>query len=177
MQQDKMSLKIIFFNYWINHIIKRISVEFLSEMRLNNSDIFLINQNIWNVQKHIKRKKLSKYTSTQILLQQLYRKRWYVKMTLKNIKKIKMLFFVDKNIINILRKNFEIFVINCIYKTNRFNMFLLNIVDHIFIETTFYIDFAFINKKRENRYVWIFDQFKTLFKNLNIRDFLLLSLI
>ena len=74
-------------------------------------------------------------------------------MILKNIKKIKILFFVDKNIINILRKNFEIFVMNCIYKTNRFNMFLLNIVDHIFIETTFYIDFAFIDRKRENRYV------------------------
>ena len=64
-----------------------------------------------------------------------------------------MLFFVDKNIINILRKNFEIFVMNCIYKTNRFNIFLLNIVDHTFIETTFYIDFAFIDKKRENRYI------------------------
>ena len=115
---------------------------------------------------------MSKYISTQILLQSLYRKQWYIKIAFhENIKEIKTLFFVNKNIKNILCKNLEMLVINYTYKTNRYNMFLLNIVHHIVIKITFYIDFAFIDKEKKNRYMWVIDQLKTLYKSLSIDDF------
>ena len=156
----------------VDVVIKKTFAKFLIDKRLNELDILFINQDIWNAKKKIKRKRLSKYTSTQILLQSLYRKRWYVKIAFhENIKKIKTLFFVDKNIKNILCKNFEMLVMNCTYKTNRYNMSLLNIVDHIVIEITFYIDFAFIDREKKNRYMWVIEQLKALYKSLDIRDF------
>ena len=81
-----------------------------------------------------------------------------------------MLFFVDKNIINTLRKNSEVLVMDCTYKTNRFNMPLLDIVGHTAIGTTFYIGFAFVDREKENRYTWVLDQLKSLFRSLGIRD-------
>ena len=62
------------------------------------------------------------------------------------------------------------FVIDCIYKINRYNMLMLDIVDHIVIEIIFYIDFAFVDREKKNRYMWIIDQLKTLYKSLDIRD-------
>ena len=47
---------------------------------------------------------------------------------------------------------------------------LLDIVDHTAIGTTFYIGFAFIDREKKNRYMWVIEQLKALYKSLGIRD-------
>ena len=107
---------------------------------------------------------MNKYNSIQIILRVFYRKKWYVKVQIvANFKRVKILFFVNKKMINILCKNFEMFIINCIYKINKYDMFLLNIVDHIFINIIFYIDFAFVWTKKKI-YRWMLQQLKKLYK-------------
>ena len=64
------------------------------------------------------------------------------------IKRIKKLFFVNKHIKKILCKNFEIFVMNCTYKINKYDMSMFVVMNHISLNTNFYIDFAFIEKKK-----------------------------
>ena len=61
-------------------------------------------------------------------------------------------------------------IMNCIYKINRYDMFLLDIVDHIFINIIFYIDFAFIYAKKEKIYRWVLQQLKKLYKTLDFRN-------
>ena len=69
----------------------------------------------------------------------------------KKFKREKRMFFVDKSVKKILCKNFEIVMMNCIYKINRYKMSLLSIVDHISLSTTFYIVYVFLaNEKKKN---------------------------
>ena len=114
---------------------------------------------------------MSKYNSIRIILRILYRKRFYVKVQFVKIKKrVKILFFVNKKMMNIICKNFEILIMNCTYKINRYEMFLLNIVDIIFINIIFYIDFAFIYEKKKKIYFWMIQQLKKLYRTFDFRN-------
>ena len=92
---------------------------------------------------------MNKYTSNQIFLLKLHREKWFVKIQLnEKIKRVKRLFFVNKIILeNFLIKNFEILIMNCIYKINRYKMFPLIIVDETILNITFYVAFAFLIDK------------------------------
>ena len=63
-------------------------------------------------------------------------------------KQIKKLFFVNKHVIKILRKNLEIIAINAIYKINKYNISLIIIINHTTLNINFYIVFVFFKKKR-----------------------------
>lgn len=43
-------------------------------------------------------------------------------------------------------------IMNCIYKRNKYRMSLFTIVEHISIDITFYVDFAFLESKRSKNY-------------------------
>ena len=138
---------------------------------MEDPDCLLQNQDIWNAKKVIKRNRLGKYSPTQAILRALYRKRWYVKVQLAAVtKRVKILFFVDKEVMDILCKNFEVLIMDCTYKTNKYGMPLLDIVGHTSIGTTFYIGFAFIYGEKEEVYRWVLQQLKELYKTLGLRD-------
>ena len=65
---------------------------------------------------------------------------------------MKKLFFINKQMIEVLCKNFEVLIMNCTYKTNKYKMFLLTIIKHIVIDFTFIINFVFLIKKTANYY-------------------------
>ena len=68
------------------------------------------------------------------------------------IKRLRKFFFVNNDVKKILCKNFEIFVMNCIYKINKYDMSLMIIMSHIAINISFYIDFAFLKKKEQKNF-------------------------
>ena len=77
------------------------------------------------------------------------------------------LFFFVKNIQQLLlKKNHEILIMNCIYKINRYHMFLFIISDQIAMIINFYVVFCFIVKKTNSDYCWIFIQLKVLYMRL-----------
>ncbi len=155
----------------LTSIIDIVSREFLASERLNNPSSLLTAQDIYNAKKKIRDKRLGKYTSTQALLKHLNHNRWFVKIKLrKNTKKIRRLFFLNKKSEHILSKNFEILVINCIYKTNKYKMSLLMIVKQTSIGTTFYIVFAFLESERPENYVWILKHLKNAYGALDLLD-------
>ena len=74
-------------------------------------------------------------------------------MTLKEMtKKMKQFFFINKQVIETLCKNFEVLIINCTYKTNKYKMSLLTIIEHIVINFTFIVNFVFLIKETANYY-------------------------
>ena len=65
---------------------------------------------------------------------------------------MKKFFFINKQMIKTLCKNFEILIMNCTYKMNKYKMFLLTIIEHIVIDFTFIINFVFLIKEIANYY-------------------------
>jgi hypothetical protein len=145
--------------------------EFLASERLNNPSSLLIAQDIYNAKKKIRGERLGKYTPTQALLKHLNHDRWFVKVKLrKDTKEIRRLFFLNKKSGHILRKNFEVLVMDCTYKTNKYKMPLLTIVGQTSIGTTFHVGFAFLESERPEDYVWVLKHLKDAYGALGLPD-------
>ena len=110
------------------------------------SDITI--QNVYNAKKKIKHRRLNKHTLTQTLLKILNKNCWFVKFQLNlKTKRIKRLFFVNKNIKKILFKNSKMLIMNCTYKINKYRMSLFIIINVIALKTSFYIAKVFLNSE------------------------------
>ena len=48
--------------------------------------------------------------------------------------------------------NDEIMILNCIYKTNRYNMFLIVLTRTICLNISFYIEFVFFKNEKLSNY-------------------------
>lgn len=143
--------------------------EFLSKERLNNPQTLFTRQDIYNAKKKLRKRRLGRYTPTQCLLRALHRNRWFVKVALhQKTKEIKRLFFVDKEVIDVLYKNSEVLIMDCTYKTNKYKMPLLAIVGHTSIGTTFIVGFAFLAKETKEYYNWVLYQLRMLYDSLGL---------
>lgn len=58
--------------------------------------------------------------------------------------------------LEILCKNLNILIINCIYKTNIYKILLLTICEIIALEIIFIVDFVFIKKENKNYYNYFY---------------------
>ena len=80
---------------------------------------------------------------------------------------MRKLFFVNKHVIDIFRKNSEIIIMNVIYKINKYEMSLFVIMSHTTLNSSFYIAFAFLKKKKN--FVWVLQILQTLYKHLDFK--------
>ncbi len=80
------------------------------------------------------------------------------------------LFFSRRSSQIILKINYEILIMNCIYKINKYKMLLMIIFDQIALHKIFYVAFCFMTKEKQNDYVWIMKQLKALYKKLKLSD-------
>ena len=115
------------------------------------------------------------YTFTQTLLHVLKKNNWFVKFQLKKkTNRVQRLFFVNKHVQKILCKNFEMLIMNCIYKINKYEMSLFVIMNFIALKTNFYINFAFLKSEKKTNFDWIIEQHKKLYKSLNLSNFVVI---
>ena len=82
---------------------------------------------------------------------------------------VRLVFFKNSSK-KILKINFEILIINCTYKTNRFKMFLFVIIDQTILNIIFYMTFVFIAHENKAYYTEIFIQLQWLYRKLNFFD-------
>lgn len=138
--------------------------EILSKQRLDNPQCLLVDQDIYNLKRKLRRNRLGIYTPTQALLRALHRDRWLVKVALrKETKEVKKLFFVHKGTTEILSKNSEVLIMDCTYKTNIYRRPLLTICGVTFLGTTFIVGIAFIEKETTKYYDWVLYQLNRLY--------------
>ena len=148
------------------------SIDILIHFRNEIFDILIQIQNIYNVKKRIRHRRLKKYIFIQLLLKILHRNDWFIKFRLQIInKRIKNLFFINKNVNNIFVKNSKIIIIDCTYKTNKYRISLTIIINHIAFDTNFYIDFVFLNEEKKMNFEWLIQQINKLYRMLNLKDF------
>ena len=140
---NNQNLKSFFFRFWRSWNFKTMTA-FLKKKTFTTSNKF------------IRRKTFDSLNLIQYFFNALNDDNWFHKMQIdSHNKKINHLFFMKKNIIEILKNNFEILLMNCIYKINKYKMFFLIIVKHIFLNIIFYVKFVFLINEKEKIFVWI----------------------
>jgi histone-lysine N-methyltransferase SETD2 len=145
------------------------SAQVLISMRLEDEDCILKSRDIYNVKQSIRRNILESLISIQFLLQNLKRNNWYYKYQITLFAhEVTHLFFVEKHIFELLKNNWKVLLMNCIYKINKYKLSLLVIVDHISLNTTFYVDFAFLTKEMKKNYIWMLETFQKYLREENI---------
>ena len=69
---------------------------------------------------------------------------------------------------NIFKTNDKIIILDCIYKTNRYNIFLIILIEIICFNISFYFDIYFLKNEIVKNYETLFRIIKKLFKYINI---------
>ncbi len=131
----------------------------------------LKSRDIYNVKAQLRREILDSLTSIQVLIQEFDRDDWMYALQKNDDNQITHLFFNKETFQNILKKNYEVLIMNCIYKTNKYKMFLLIISDQTCLHIIFYVAFCFMTQKTIVDYAWVLKQLKNLYLQLNINNF------
>lgn len=80
------------------------------------------------------------------------------------------LFFAKAFLHKVFKLNYQILLINCIYKTNVYRMPLYIIIRVTPINTTYYVGFAFFTNEKVEDYRWILQYVKQLYEVLDISN-------
>ena len=86
----------------------------------------------------------------------------------KDSDELKFLFFTSDCIQELLRDHSEVLIMNVIYKTNRYKMPLLIIIDVTYLSIIFYVAFCFIKEENYSDYLWIMQILKRRFDYLHL---------
>jgi hypothetical protein len=113
-------------------------------------------RNIYNYKIAKRREIFELLTFIQALIHELNdRLDWIYALQKNDFDHITYLFLI-KNILKLLlMSNFEILTMNCIYKINRYNMFLMIISKQTTLHINFYVTFDFMKHEKTFNYVWI----------------------
>ena len=135
--------------------VKVKSSQILTYLRLNaNEDNSLfIRHNIYNAKTYLKRKTLDVLSFIQALLQNLKRKDWFWQYEKNEFDRIIKLFFSQLSCSDLLKLNSEILFINCTYKTNRYKILLLIIIEVTLLNIIFYVEFCFMSAEKTANYI------------------------
>jgi hypothetical protein len=133
---------------------------------------FLIKtRDVYNIKTQMRRDELESMTSMQTLMHQLNKNDWTFAFQKDRLNQVTHLFFAKKSSQSILKINYEVLIMNCTYKINRYKMSLMIIFDQIVLHKIFYVVFCFMTKKKQNDYVWILQQLIHLYQKLKLSDF------
>lgn len=95
---------------------------------------------------------------------------WYMKHTVDTQEKISRLFFVKTSRQKILKFNYEVLLIDCIYKINTYKMSLCVINEVTAINTTFYAGFYFLINEDSEYYEWMLKIYKKFLEFMDVPD-------
>jgi hypothetical protein len=148
--------------------VKTASFRILSTLRLDefaNVDNSMIkSRNIYNLRAQLRRDDLRSLTLIQILMRELNENDWTFSFQKNSQNQIIHLFFVKNISKELLKSNFEMLIMNCTYKINKYDLImskwrkseliirykisLLIISEQTALHTNFYVVFCFRSKKK-----------------------------
>jgi len=100
----------------------------------------------------------------------LKREFWFWQYEKNELDRIIKLFFNQSSCRDMLKRNSEILIMNCIYKINHYKMLLLIIIEVIALNIFFFIEFCFMKVEKTANYVWVLKQLKLLYTELNLSN-------
>lgn len=117
-------------------------------------------KDVYNVRMQVRTKSLAGRTLIQALVATLEAEDFFWKVETDSIGHITYLLFVTHQSRLMYKSYPEVLLLDCIYKTNKFIMPLLNIVGFAALNTTFHLRFAFIRGEQEENDEWALQQLK-----------------
>ncbi len=148
------------------------STQILTHLQLDadEKNSFFTQHDIYNVKNQQRRQALDILSFVQTLLQNLKCEFWFWQYEKNELDKIIKLFFSWSSYRDMLKRNSEILIINCIYKINHYKMSLLIIIKVIALNIFFFVEFCFMKVEKTANYVWVLKQLKLLYTELNLSD-------
>jgi hypothetical protein len=118
----------------------------------------------------MRREIFESFTSMQALIRFLNESDWFYQFQKNDENEITHLFFVRESSRIILKTNYKILIMNCIYKINKYKMSFFVISDQISLRKNFYVRFCFMTKKTIFDYNWILKQLKTVYSQMKFSN-------
>lgn len=146
----------------------------------------ILARDIYNAKAVIKRRKLGPLTPLQALFRNLeHDENWFYKhevdennqvrvfpasLSLTNGAncQLKYLFFSKTSSHLMMKDNWEVLLMNCTYKTNKFKMPLCIITGITSLNTTFYVAFCFMSEEHADDYLWLLQQLALLYIHIDV---------
>ncbi|XP_071689837.1 protein FAR1-RELATED SEQUENCE 5-like [Rutidosis leptorrhynchoides] len=136
--------------------------QILSSLRQRNSNLSAISRTIYNVKKQIRKDNLKNRSIIGALFEELAKGGFTYDILHNSEGRITRLFIAHPLSIKLARIFSNTFVMDCTYKTNRYNMPLLDIIEVSCFNSSFYSGFAFLEKEDEENYIWALHVFKKI---------------
>ncbi len=147
------------------------------EACLLQKDVCISKKDINNEIQSLRAKSYNGLPSVQKMLLTLYdyrggsvaEERYFYKYQFDENMHVSHLFFAHSVSIQLLRKHFEVLLLDCTYKTNRYRMPLLHAVAVDNFGGSFSVAFCFLRAETERDYIWAISALKSLYDRENIR--------
>nr|XP_043616205.1 protein FAR1-RELATED SEQUENCE 5-like [Erigeron canadensis] len=142
--------------------------QILSSLRLETPSLPANSRTIYNLKKKIRREKLGNRPMINALFEELEKAGFTYDIVHDLDGRITRLFIAHPLSIKLAKHFSSTFVMDCTYKTNKYNMPLLDIIGISCFSTTFYSGFVFLEKEDEENYVWALSAFKKILGQGNL---------
>jgi len=130
--------------------------------------IELTARDVYNMAQKRRNAELEGKTSIQWLADELQKRDFFHRVDTDEYNRVTRLFFAHPESIHFMRKNPDVLIIDATYKTNRFNMPLINICGATGDNKTPQFAIAFVSGEKEEDYSWVIKQLMALQKQENI---------
>ena len=144
--------------------------QILSALMVNNPELPLDIEDIYNEKARLRRQRLNFRTPILALMEELSRHEdWHTEFLEDGVHRLSHLFFSHTESLQLLALNPEVLIMDCTYKTNRFNIPLLNIIGITSLGKNFWVAFCFLRNEKEGDFRWVMRCIRALYRRLGLR--------
>ncbi|KAL3526335.1 hypothetical protein ACH5RR_010991 [Cinchona calisaya] len=136
--------------------------QILISLRKSYPKFQTISRTVYNAKVKVRRESLMRRIVIQALFDEFGESGFIFDIVRDKEGHLTHLFFVHPYSIKLTKSYSTVFVIDCTYKTNKYNMPLLEIVSVKSFNTSFYSFFWRWKKKEENDYIWALERFRKI---------------
>jgi hypothetical protein len=140
------------------------AAEAVNMLQNEYNNTYTSKRDIYNEFAAVRQDFLNGRSSIQALFESLQQWRFVYAVQTDSTGSITALFFAHPKAVELCNQFSSVFIMDCTYKTNQFEMPLLNIVGITSTFKTFNAGFVFLSEEKIASYVWALEQFKTIFQ-------------
>jgi hypothetical protein len=141
--------------------------QIMTATQLQQPDSCITERDIYNLRAKVNQDFLKGRTPIQALLMELPTDgKWMFRYELDPDNHVTVLFAMHRNSLALLKRYPWVISIDCTYKTNRFNMPLLDIVGFACTGASIYLGWAFVTNEREETYTLIMDYLAEIYAHI-----------
>jgi len=139
-----------------------------SRLRLEHPDVLFVDHDIYNERQRAVTSQLDGMSRMEFLLKELEEGDYTFAVTTDDRSRITNLFFAYGPAVEIYKDNFDVLLLDCTYKTNKFNMPLLNVVGISGNNKTIHVAQVFLRTEKKENYEWALAQIHKMMQDNNI---------